>query len=320
MTLNYPNIVTLASMGVALDNIDTPSGSPQIMFQPNVNCLVYEPGTCKIRHYVVDLQGTNHTDSDPDVHALYLNALTNRLYSWNGDNMMELMNTNNGMEQFYDTTDFSQPGMVYHVTTSHQLTNSLIIGTGSTIVFHGVGKFVGAAIQGTNIQFIPDGDNVCFGAGCTFDDLAPRSSWLRATNFGAVPDMVVGIPHSWTFKDLTCDIQERSGTNNLSVWTMIGHFIDNSIDIKLEFNGEFYSRNEAYFDYASNNDLNISCATNLELFGGATLFYLHLLDCNHVFVHHMSFVGFHLVHDFPTVCPNKSSFLLAHPEYTRDDL
>ena len=34
MTLNYPKIVTLASMGVALDNIDTPSGSPQIMFQP----------------------------------------------------------------------------------------------------------------------------------------------------------------------------------------------------------------------------------------------------------------------------------------------
>lgn len=45
MTLNYPKIVTLASMGVALDNIDTPSGSPQIMFQPDEDCLVFVPGT-----------------------------------------------------------------------------------------------------------------------------------------------------------------------------------------------------------------------------------------------------------------------------------
>ncbi len=165
MTLNYPKIVTLASMGVALDNIDTPSGTPPLMFLPSVSCLVFEPESCKIRHYIIDLQGTSCTYSIPDIHVLYLNALTHRLYSWNGDGMMELMNTTLGLEQFNDTTNFSQPGMVYHVTTVHQLTGSLTIVDGSTVVFHGTGKFVGADIQGNDIQFIPDGDNECFGAG-----------------------------------------------------------------------------------------------------------------------------------------------------------
>ena len=318
MTLNYPKIVTLASMGVALDNIDTPSGSPQIIFQPDESCLVFVLGTSTsvIRHYVVDSQGTSYTDSAPDVHALYLNALTNRLYSWNGDNMMELMNTTLGLEQFNDTTNFSQPGMVYHVTTVHQLTSSLTIGNGSTVVFHGIGKFAGAAIQGTNIQFIPDGDNVCFGTGCTFDDLIPRSSWLRATNFGAIPDMIVGEPHSWTFFDLTCDIQERSGTNNYSIWSMIGVFLSDSDGIKFEFNGAFYSYNDinTTHDYTWKNTVSVTNGNQLELYGGKVLFYLELWDCNNIHIHHMKFVGYHLIHDFPTVCNEKSSYIVSHPE------
>lgn len=270
MTLNYPKIVTLASMGVSLDNIDAPLGSPQIMFQPDESCLVFVPGTSKIRQYVFDLQGISHTDSDPEVHALYLNALTNRLYSWNGDNMMELMNTTLGLEQFNDTTNFSQPGMVYHVTTIHQV-SSLTIGDGSTVVFHGQGKFAGAPITGLNIQFIPDGEKVCFGAGCSFSNISPRASWLRTTNFGAVPDMTIGPPHSWTFFDLTCDIQERYGTNNESIWGTIGGFLSHSSNIKLEFNGEFYSDNiftnshNLVLHNPPNDKIKVVRASNLEL-------------------------------------------------------
>ena len=317
MIINHRNILTLDSMGVTLDNIGAPAGSPPVMYAPDDGSVVFVPSSGVIRRYAATATGTTSTDEAPDVHALYLNAISQRLYSWNGTAMMELMDTTDGLGQFTDATSFNEPDKVYHVLTARQLTAALVIGAGSTVVFHGAGKFSGAAITGTNIQFISDGENVCFGPGCTFDDLTPRSSWLQATNFGAVSDMATGAPHSWTFMGLTCDIQERSGTNNYSVWQMIGSFLNNSTDIKLEFNGEFYSQNPSNqaHDLAIGNDLKVSNGNNLELYGGVVLFGLYLYDCNHVHVHHMRYVGFHLVHDFPTVCNNKSQFVNEHPEW-----
>lgn len=311
MIINHRNILTLDSMGVTLDNIGAPTGSLPVIYVPDDGSVVFVPSSGVIRRYAATATGTTSTDEAPDVHALYLNAISQRLYSWNGTAMMELMDTTDGLGQFTDATSFNEPDKVYHVLTARQLTAALEIGAGSTVVFHGAGKFSGAAITGTNIQFIADGENVCFGPGCTFANLTPRSSWLQATNFGAVSDMATGSPHSWTFMGLTCDIQERSGTNNYNVWQMIGSFLNNSTDIKLEFNGEFYSQHPSNQDLAIGNDLNVSNGNNLELYGGVVLFGLYLYDCNHVHVHHMRYVGFHLVHDFPTVCNNKSQ----HPEW-----
>ena len=314
MILNHNNIVTLASMGIVRDNIDTPPESPQIIFQPESDCQVFVPSISKIRRYVVTPTGITYTDTAPDVHALYLNNISHRLYSWNGESMKLLMNTIEGEEQFTDTIDFSQSFMVYHVLTERQLSSSLDIGEGSTVVFHGNGKFIGGSIRGTDIQFIPDGDKVCFSSGCTFDNLNVCASWLRATNFGAVPDMTTSAAHSWTFMGLTCDIQERNGTNNLAVWSMIGSFLSNSTNIKLEFNGEFYSFNPAYDDYSSHNYLKVQHAEDLKLYGGVVVFDLLLQSCTRVNVYQMSFVGHHIVHDFPVICNDKGSYINANPE------
>lgn len=271
MTLNYEKIITLSSMGIVKDNIDIQADDPQIVFVPDSDCMVFVPSIAKIRSYVVTTSGTTYTDAVPDVHTLYLNAISLRLYSWNGENMMLLLNTGLGMEQIVDALCFNEPNQVYHVTTVRQLSSPLEIGEGSTVVFHGQGKFAGAPITGLNIQFIPDGEKVCFGTGCSFSNISPRASWLRATNFGAVPDMTIGPSHSWTFFDLTCDIQERYGTNNESIWGTIGGFLSHSINIKLEFNGEFYSDNiftnshNLVLHNPQNDKIKVERASNLEL-------------------------------------------------------
>lgn len=318
MNITNYHYITLDSMGVTLDNVGNVAPS-QIMFLPEDGSIVFNPSQSKIVTYHesgAPGSGTLVTTSeDPDVHTLYLNALSHRLYSWNGTSMMELFDTSLDLADISNDTNLSQAGQVYHVKDVRNI-NSVSIGAGSTVVFLGEGKFVGTSLSGSDIQFVPNGDNVCFGVGCSFANLTINATSVCATNFGAVPDMTTGAPHSWSFYGLTTDIQERSGTNNLSVWAVISSFLSNSTQVSIEFNGDFFS-DKVYNNGTHNPALNyipVTCANNLEVFGGTVLFYLELIDCEFVHVHHMSYVGHHLVHDFPLICNDKSSYINDHPD------
>jgi len=50
MILNHRNILTLDSMGVTLDNIGAPAGSPPVMYAPDDGSVVFVPSSVVDSH------------------------------------------------------------------------------------------------------------------------------------------------------------------------------------------------------------------------------------------------------------------------------
>lgn len=176
--------------------------------------------------------------------------------------------------------------------------NSVISGNyhvkdNSTLVFSKNGMFKNATIVGKNIRVVFDGDRTIF-SNCNFSGATFVSSSLKATNFGMHSDMKTR-PYSYVFKGYKINTNERFGTDNTEALKMLAQFLSNSNDIKIDFNGNFYSSSTTMF-------VNINGAKNLDLSGkGSLVMGLRLVDCTSCAVHDLNFVGFHTVHDFPPI-------------------
>lgn len=86
---NMPGMV-LASMGKTLDNVDS-TGTDQYAYLPTRDDYYYNPTQRKIIYV-----GSIDTSFDPDKAVVYCNAVTGRLYRWNGSKMVEVGNKGSG--------------------------------------------------------------------------------------------------------------------------------------------------------------------------------------------------------------------------------
>lgn len=180
---------------------------------------------------------------------------------------------------------------VVNITTP--ITGNYHVKDNSTLVFSKNGLLKNATITGKNIKVVPDGDRTIF-SNCNFANATFASSSLKATNFGLRDDMK-SRPYNYTFKGLNIKTNERFGTDNTAALLMLAQFLSNSNDIKISFNGSFYSSPRTMF-------VNINGAKNLDISGNGTLVMgLRLVDCTSCTVHDMNFVGFHTIHDFPPI-------------------
>ncbi len=299
----------LDSMGFVLDNM---GGDPlvQFMFMPEDGSVVYNPSTGRIETYAVDALGCHVASYRPaSVFELYLNLATKRAYEWNGSQMVETdLSVVLSEETIVGDTTFTAPNTTYHITSV--ITGTVTIGAGSTLFFHNGGRFVSCVLTGESIKVVPNGEQTIF-ENCNFANCTFVDSSLCATNFGAVADMDQDPPTALQFKDLpTMQIITRGGTDNWSQFQKMASFLSGSSGIKLHINGSFYISSAKMAD--------ISNARDLEVYGDVAepgqnppceiIVGFNLYDCVDVFIHDLSFVGFHLPHDFPTICPYPESF------------
>ncbi len=211
-----------------------------------------------------------------------------------------------GSTCYENDIDFSIVKSVYHISScySGQASQSIeedtkeeiTIPDGSTLVFHDDGCFVNCKIYGSNLQVVTNGDAPRFKF-CNFDNASFIGSSLYATNFGAIPDAQL-VSDTLTLGSLqNLPIKRRTGTDNDSPWKAIVQFLSDSNQIKIEFNGNFYSDK-----YECKNIYN---SDNIELYGGTINCGFYLYDCSRVSFHDINFVGKHAIHDFPKMDTQK---------------
>ena len=192
-----------------------------------------------------------------------------------------------------------------HATTtigskSYQVNNvvsqNLQLDDNTTLVFGPRGRIRNCTVSGKNIKIVPAGTNVAF-ENVTFRGSIANSK-LYATNFGAVSDMH-SVSKNWSLKGKKQTVKARTGTDNEGVWKNVAAFLSNSKGVDFEFNGSFYS--------SASSSMYIHGATNLSLHGGTLIKGIDIVDCVGVFINDMRFVGFHEVHDFPTIYSSAAS-------------
>lgn len=179
-------------------------------------------------------------------------------------------------------------GNTYQVNSV--ISRDLQLNDNAVLVFGPKGRIRNCTITGKHIKIVPSGTSVAF------ENVTLRgsvvNSKLYATNFGAVSDMR-SVSKNWELKGKKQKVKERTGTDNENVWKKVATFLSNSDGVDFEFNGSFFS--------SGTSSMYISGASNLVLHGGTLIKGFDLVDCVDVLVHHVSFVGFHEVHDFPTI-------------------
>lgn len=190
-----------------------------------------------------------------------------------------------------NAVSYSKSNFTYNVTTP--VKGQVKVGDNSTLVVSGNGVFKNVSFSGRNIKIVAQTDKQIFD-NCNFSNATFANSALKATNFGLRSDMK-SRPLNYTFKGLKIKTNERYGTDNTRAMVMLCQFLSKSNNMKMTFNGDFYTATGTLF-------LNINDATNLELCGPGTLIMgLRLVDCTNCNVHDLKFVGFHTVHDFPPI-------------------
>ena len=243
----------------------------------------------------------------PATGEIYYNAITLVAYIWNGSDMIEVDRAD-GSTCYEDDTDFSIVKNVYHIfscysgnaspTIEQTTKEEVTIPDGSVLVFHDDGCFVNCKIYGSRLQVVVNGDAPRFKF-CNFEDATFIGSSLYATNFGAIPD-VQFVSETLTLGSLqNLPIKRRTGTNNDGPWAVIAQFLSGSNQIKIEFNGNFFS-NKFEAEKIYNSD-------NIELYGGTINCGLDLYDCCHVSIHDINLVGKHDIHDFPKMDAQKTT-------------
>lgn len=332
----YPTrrYVPLDSMGLVLDNVGNTS-QEQFLFQPSDGCLVFDPSAEKIKTYAGDFPNTIVTSSrDVSDSELYLNRITKRAYFWDGNEMVEA-NLSVPETSTVPTcdTDFSQDDAVYNITDVVNVSemSNRVIGDNVTLVFYEGGCLVGGTLQGKytsitdandpnygklcNVMVVVKGEQVIFDS-CTFTGCRFVDSELFATNFGAQADWDVEYV-AINIKNLTFNnLPIFNGTDNTSAFSKIGQFLSNSTNLHFVLNGSFFS---SVVD-PNLRHINIHNAEGLVMEGRGDCKIIHgvrLTDCNDVEIHHISFVGLHTLHDFPTIYIGKSNINSSNWEQKR---
>lgn len=203
---------------------------------------------------------------------------------------------------------FSKPNSTYNITS--RIEGQVNVGDNSTLVFSGKGMLSNAKVTGRNIKVVAKGSNRIF-INCDFSGANFVSSQLLATNFGLKSDMAVR-DYSYTLKGIRYNTRERYGYDNTPAFRLMAQFLRNSKNIKINFNGDFFS--DSKVPYIKIND-----ATGLELYGpGSLVMGIALVDCSNCSIHDLNFVGYHTVHDFPPVYASKFPTVNG-VEYSKDN-
>lgn len=290
--------IKLDAMGEAFGNDAT--------YTPLAGNYCYDPNEKIIKKFK-ESGGTvvEEKSFSPIAGEVYYNVLTLVAYIWNGNDMIEVDRAD-GSACYENDTDFSIVKNVYHIfscysgeaspSTEQTIKENVTIPDGSTLVFHDNGCFVNCKIFGSRLQVVANGVAPRFKF-CDFNNATFIGSSLYATNFGAMPDaqFVSDILNLGSLQNFS--IKRRTGTNNDGPWKAICQFLSGSNQIKIEFNGNFYSDN-----YKCENIYN---SDNIELYGGTLNCGFYLYDCCHISIHDINFVGKHGVHAFPKMDVNK---------------
>lgn len=186
---------------------------------------------------------------------------------------------------------YSKSNSTYYINSV--VKGTLKIGDNSTLIVSGNGVFRNVTFSGRNIRIVVKENTQVFD-NCNFTNATFSSCDLKASHFGLRSDMKTR-PYNYSLKTVKIKTSERYGTDNTRAMAMLCQFLSNSHDIKISFDGEFYTSPSTMF-------LNINDATNLELYGPGTLIMgFRFVDCTNCYVHDLNFVGFHTVHDFPPI-------------------
>lgn len=190
-----------------------------------------------------------------------------------------------------NAVSFSKPNGTYYITS--RVDGEVNVGDNSTLVFSGKGYLNNAKVKGRNIKVVANGSNRIF-LNCDFADATFVSSELKATNFGMKSDMS-DRSYNYTLKGIRYKTRHRYGTDNTQGFRSMAQFLTNSKNVKVNFNGNFYSGTKTTY-------VKINGATGLELCGPGTIVMgIALVDCSNCSIHDLNFVGQHTVHDFPPV-------------------
>ena len=339
MEYKQKRYVPLDSMGESLDAA-APSESPWLDADFTAGFKVFNPVTSTIETY--DSNNNLLSSRSVRVHELYLNLITHRAYIWDGDQMVEAdLSVELLMPEAQPTqgdTDFSQDNRVYHITEHITIsgTSNLIVGDNITMVFHEGGCITGGTLEGRyssisdpsdpdygklcSVKVVPSGEQKIFD-GCSITGCRLVDSELFATNFGASSGMssviVESAPQGVTGLTLPFNLRQGVGTDNADSFDLIGEFLSGSENVKLKFNGFFYT--------SDSHVLEVSNARYLELFGDAAdgtthpecklIHGIKLVDCYMVHIHDLSFVGFHELHDFLVYVSDRGTLLTLLEEY-----
>jgi len=203
---------------------------------------------------------------------------------------------------------FSQPNKTYYVTS--RVVGEVVVGNNSTLVFSGKGMLSNATVKGQNIKIVSKVSSRIF-LNCNFTGATFASCTLQATNFGMKSDMK-SRSYNYTLKGIRYKTNERYGTDNTQALKMMAQFLSNSKNVKINFNGSFFSASKTPY-------VTINGASGLELYGPGTLIMgIALTDCYNCSIHDLNFVGYHTVHDFPPVYASKFPTVNG-VEYNKDN-
>lgn len=189
---------------------------------------------------------------------------------------------------------YNKSNTTYNITKT--VTGKIVVGDNSTLIFQGKGLFKDVTVYGKGITVVSNGSGVIF-QNCNFKNATFKSSTLQATNFGLRGDMK-DRALTFKFKGYRYNTRQRYGTDNTAAFQSLAQFLSGSSNVKIVFNGSFYSATSTY--------IKINDARNLQLSGPGTMVMgIDLVDCADCVISGLSFVGHHTVHDFPPVYASK---------------
>lgn len=185
---------------------------------------------------------------------------------------------------------------------------TISLGKNTTLHIQG-GKFRNCHIKGSNTTVNCNTEQVVF-ENCTFSGTFSNSS-LKATNFGCKSDMSTRAI-VWSSKDgKRVKTKQRHGSDNKKSLESLAQFCSNSSNISIDFNGAFFTPivdNIAGRPEGKGNILTIKSANALTLRGGTLIQGFYFVNCSKVRMSDISFVGYHEIHDFPTLYYKAASF------------
>lgn len=185
-----------------------------------------------------------------------------------------------------------KPNTIYIIQYDYCLAGQTIeVPENCVLQFEG-GSFRNGTLQGSKTKVISKFDNVIF-SNIDFSGSFVNSK-LKTSQFGFISDLHT-VSQYWTYKKMNIDIEVYTGTDNRSEWDNLNSFINNSHNIELFIDGEYYTNSNWH-------TLIIVNSSNLKIHGGVVDIAFYFRSCHDVEIHDIVFVGLHKPHEMPMRC------------------
>ena len=191
----------------------------------------------------------------------------------------------------------NKPNTIYIIQYDYCLADQTIeIPENCILQFEG-GSFRNGSLQGSKTKVISKFDNVIF-SNVDFSGSFVNSK-LKTSQFGFISDLHT-VSQYWTYKEMNIDIEVYTGTDNKSNWNNLNNFINNSYNIEIVIDGQYYTNSNWC-------TLTITNASNLKMHGGTIDAAFYFRGCHDIELYDIIFIGLHKPHDMPMMCTKEEN-------------